>query len=451
MGNQDAPFVADPDDPEYDPTIDNAVVNLVKMTADRTVSFLFPTMPAFEIDPNTIEDTVEEAWIKETLFPENGGLTTLIKWALRGFLAGHSYVWVKNKKPVPRIVVLHPLSVTVFWKADDVAEVLWYEQRYIAQGKMFVRDFVKQDNSTWLIYDYEAKTSGVSLEDKVLDQITAQGNSDAYLNLDNVSFGDNFEIIGKPAVHTDTVPPIIDTAHLPHPDDYYGQSEYQQKDLQDIINRIVSERNKIIRENADPVDIITGASVEEVEAGEGNILSITNEKARVQRLSLTGDLSAVSTTLDKLIESYLAVARVVILKGEAKDLQRVTNAAVRTLFLDALAKNELLRAAYGQALSRICHIALMMAYANGAIGSNPADLKVLVHFPSPLPTDMTEVANINALAIANGYMSGRTAATNLNLNYAFEMNGREADAERKLQEKRAMMELEKEFRESNSL
>jgi hypothetical protein len=418
-GNHTPQVQADADDPEYDPSLDDASVNLAKMTADRTVSFLFPEIPEFQTDPQSIDDTPEEAWIKNELLPANGGLAMLTKLALRGFLAGHSFVWVKAAKPVPKIIVLQPMAVTVYWAADDVADVLWYEQRYIAQGRSYIRDFVKQKDGTWVIHEYASIAEEMTQAEKILDQITSQGNSDAWINLDGMRFGTTFKKEGKSIKHPSVIPPIIEIAHLPHPDDHYGQNEFSQKDLQDIINKMMAVRNRIVRENSDPVDVVDG-DIDEIE-DKGSIIAIP-QGSKVTRLQLTTDLGAINDTINDLIEKYLAVARVVILKGEAKDLQRVTNAAVRTLFLDALAKNSVLRSAYGFGLELVIKLALLMAYGdnNPAITANPENLRVTIKYASPLPTDMTEVANQSAIAVNGKWMSRYSASIAQGLDPAFE-------------------------------
>lgn len=426
LGRPDSQVKFDPDDVDYDPAMDNTTVNLTKMAADRTVSFLFPEVPEFQTDPQSIEDTSEETWIKDVFIPENGGLATFNKLALRGFLAGHAFVWMKASKPTPRIVVLQPLSVTVFWRADDVADVLWYEMRYIAQNRLFIRDFVKNDaDGTWTIYEYESTPNKRTLPEKVLEQLTAQGGQLSEWNLDGINFGGSFKAKGS-YKHPSTIPPIIDIAHLPHPDDYYGQGEFTQKDLQDIINQMMAVRNRIVRENSDPVDVVD-ADLDDIE-DKGSIIAIP-KGSKVTRLQLSSDLVAINATINDLVEKYLAVQRVVILKGEAKDLQRVTNAAVRTLFLDALAKNEILKATYGFALIRIIKLALIMAYGNGVtdITVNPETLKVSVLFGEPLPKDMTEIANVSAIAVNGGWMSLYDAQIAQGLNPAFTNSKLEAE------------------------
>lgn len=418
LGEQDPQLVVED---ETDPD-DNLTINLVQMTADRTVSFLFPEIPKIETDPTSIEDTPEETWIKD-FFEANGGLAALAKLALRGFLAGHSFV---RLKPIPKerigepdvfpsMLVLDPTMVTIYWKADDVADVLWYELRYMVGSRVYIQDFVNVGAAGWLIYTYRT----VEDQNDAMDAATLHGQGDSiFMNM--LEFNEGvFEQVGKPAVHTSRIPPIIEFPHLPHPDDRYGLSEFTQKDLQDAINRIASERNRIVRENSDPIDVITGAGANEVE-DEGSLITIDNAAARVSRLEMKGDLTGITTVLDKLIETYLAIARVVLLKGEAKDLQRVTNASVRTLFLDALSKNKILQSSYGSALKKLVKLALLMGFEAKQLSANPENIKLKLTFATPLPTDDTEIANINAISVNGGWMSPRTAATSQGLDWEFE-------------------------------
>src|SRR5690606_17909455 len=71
--------------PDTEPD-DNVVINLVKTTADRTASFLFPEAPVFEIDPENPDETPEEAFI-HGFIKANGGVAFLTKMAIRGFLS----------------------------------------------------------------------------------------------------------------------------------------------------------------------------------------------------------------------------------------------------------------------------------------------------------------------------------------------------------------------------
>lgn len=439
LGNQDEQLKqVDPNDPN-----DNTYINVVQMTADRTVSFIFPDVPHFETDPESVEDTPEELYLKKC-FEKSGGLIFLTKLALRGFLSGHAFVRVmppKKRKKYPEMVLLDPTTVSVFWRGDEVGKVLWYEQRYVAGGDFYIQDFIVNENEDgWMVRTFKSNfANSVALD----GYPTNHGNTYTPINiLDFTQLA--FEEVGSPQMHTSEIAPIIEFRHLPHPDDYYGLGEFTQKDLQDTINRIVSERTRIVRETSDPVDIITGADVDDVN-GDGGIITVANANARVNRLEMKGDLAGITSVLEKLIETYLAIARVVLLKGEAKDLQRVTNASVRTLFLDALSKNSLLQSSYGAGLGQVSKLLLMMGYANGLIDANPQDIEVLTHFGSPLPVDQTELANINALGLSGGYMSEYTAAINLNLDPKFEKIHRDEEMAKNLENQGKQMEMAAKF------
>lgn len=398
------------------------------MTADRTVSFLFPDMPQFQIDPNTLDDTPEEIFLKNVM-TANGGLQTLIKLALRGFLAGHNFVYVKPQSKrlrgtdilYPSINILDPTSVAVYWRADDVSDVIWYEQRYYVGDVFYIKDYINE-GKRWVIRTY----AGQQKTDNFLAQVPTnhQAHPMNFINFEETVFK-QVEF----AIHGSSLPPIIEWAHLPHPDDYYGLNEVSQKELQDTINAIATERMRIMRMHSEPLDIITGADPDEVE-GEGSVITISNPAARHTRAEMKGDLTGLTLVLDKLIETYLSIARVVLLKGEAKDLQRVTNASVRTLFLDALSKNSVLQSSYAGGLADICKLCLQMGYKSKLVATNPQDLQIAVKFGSALPIDMTEIANINASGIAGGYLSPTTAAINSGYNPAFEFAAIEAHQKR---------------------
>jgi hypothetical protein len=442
-----------PFDESTDDYNSNAVINLVQMTADRTVGFLFPAVPGFELDPKSQDDTPEESWLKAVI-EANGGLSMFTKLGLRGFLAGHAFLRVQQvpekrrgvPDQYPKISVLDPTSVSVYWRADDVGEVLWYEQRYMVGTEAYVQDYVHdQDNDRWVIYTYK-QTHSVDNVHPVVAVTTAHGRPQTLTALDTLDFsggaGYTFKQEGATLIHTGDIPPIIEFAHLPHPDDYYGMGEFTQQTLQDTINRIMSLRNRIIAESADPVDVFTGADASEIQKARG-FLAVASPHADVKRLEMKSDLTAVTETLDKLVETYLAVARVVLLKGEAKDLQRVTNASVRTLFLDALSKNATLQSSYGLALKKMVRLLLRMGVELKQVPATVAEAaKIVIRFPEPLPMDATEIANQAAIMVNMGAMSKRTAATTMGLDWSFETAAMEVEQAQALANQEAQLELQ---------
>lgn len=429
--------------PEDDETPDdNMTVNMVKMTVNRTKNFLFPDMPVIELDPETVEDTEEEKWAK-AFIKANGGLAMLHKMALRGCLAGHNYVRVvppKIKKPgvYPKIIVLNPTDVMTYWRGDDTADVLWYEYRYMVGTTVYIEDVVRADDEqSWMVYTYKA------LVDNAYEGYgTPTHHGLANVSVDTIAWGtrQNF-VLEKTEPHQSPIPPIIEWAHLPHPDDYYGQNEftYDLAALQDKINRTASERARIVRENSDPIDVITGFDGEEIEK-QGGLVTIGSPTARAQRLEMRSDLASINAVLQNLMETYLAISMVVLLKGEAKDLQRVTNASVRTLFLDMLSKNTLLQSSYGAAIEKIIKLGLTMGIATGNVKKAVTELDVTIKFGSSLPVDLFEVAQINQIMVTMGARSLQTAATNMGDDWAREQAQMEGELEMQVERMTKMQE-----------
>lgn len=430
-------------DPELEPN-DNTVINLVKITADRTASFLFPEIPTFQTDPDSVDETDEEKWIKK-LLEHNGGLVFLVRLVLRGFLGGHAFVRVKppkrypsrSERALPTFTLLDPMAVTIYWNADDQGEVLWYENRYMVGSAIYIQDYVWEPDAgrrgEWRIYTYRTG-------DKTFQYINSHSNSPhgagAQPRAEYIDFvaASSFTLVPTEegedyARHASDIPPIIEFEHLPHPDDRYGHGEVTQEALQDTINRVWSEINKIVRKHSDPVDVVTGAAITDVEQGD-DIMVIEQETAKVNRLEMRSDLTAALAVVQRLVKTYLAVARVVLLEGEAKDLQRVTNASVRTLFIDALAKNEILREAYGSGLKKMITLAMEMSGEKFATTIRNNDL--ILQWGEPLPVDKFEIAQINAIMLNAGARSKRTAATQLGDNWAFEHSSIEAEAAEQL-------------------
>lgn len=446
-GNQPDQLEFNEDEPD-----DNTVINLVKMTADRTVSFLFPAIPDFVTDEDKVEKNDEEKYILEAI-EANGGLNLLTKIGLRGFLSGHNFVRVKAVPEALRgrddvyesIISLDPLSISVFWKADDVSDVVWYEYRFISGNEVYIQDYVNNRNGSWTIYTY--KTVGET--NSIFNETPTAHGQGGVVSIDLVDFRTSTFTLVMTEEHTSLIPPIVEFPHLPDPDNYLGLNEVTQNDLQDTINRIASERNRIVRENSDPIDVLIGSDADEI-AGDGGFYSIANAGAKIQRLEMRGDLSGISDTLDRLVETYLSIARVVLLKGDAKDLQRVTNASVRTLFLDSIAKNSVLRQNYGMGLALIAKLVILMAFERGRLGDNPVNRKVSTKFPEPLPRDETEIANVNAVGTSNGWMSNRTAATRMGLDWATEKAQIDLQNEEALDQQRQQMELMQEFQPDES-
>ena len=121
---------------------------------------------------------------------------------------------------------------------------------------------------------------------------------------------------------------------------------------------------------------------------------------------------------------------------------RVTNASVRTLFLDAIAKNNILQSSYGRSLKLIVELGLKMS----GLPTANKEFDAQVIFSNPLPTDYTELANQLQIIANIGAISKRTVANKMDLNWAFEQAAMGAEQEQAMKQQEAQMALMQKFR-----
>lgn len=372
---------------------DNVVINKVKQATDRTVTFLFPKFPELELDPDVSSETPDEQWL-EKLWNENGGIALAHDMALVGALSGDVYVRVMPpddfyQDEYPQILVLDPKTIQTFWKSDNIRRVVWHELKwkvvFVDRTEEYIIDFINRGKE-WDIIQYKY-ASGVA----------------------------NWQIM-ETTKWKSALPPIIHWKHLPNPRNYYGTPEFTQSqiELNDKINLIGSENNRINRYHASPKTVATGTSAEEIqETAIDEMWAVESADAKVYNLEMQSDLISSINQFKLLSAEFLAESRVVILEGTVKDFQRVTNAGVRTVFLDMLTKNTILRWNYGKAIQMISRVAAYVA-------SKGENVVPTVNFSDPLPVDQTETANVDSLERQMNLVSRQTLSQKRGYNWQSE-------------------------------
>jgi hypothetical protein len=370
---------------------DNVVVNLIKLTVDRTVSHLFPSLPRFELDPDTSEETPDETWIRRA-WETNGGVLFLSSLAQNGSFAGHNYVRILPPDidhPNGRLVNIDPTQIISFWRADDIDKVVWYEQFWKHGDNTYIIDFVNRD-TFWEIIEYENAGGGWK---KTATTLWNQAHG-----------------------------PIVDWKHLPNPNRYYGSGEVSSLSVQDTVNLLYSEMARIVRYHASPKTVAIGVEATEIKpTAIDEMWTIAQENASIINLEMQSELQASQALVTELQEHYLAVSRVVLLRGEVKDFQRVTNTGVRTVFLDMTAKNNLLVASYRDAIRRISQRLALVGLGR------VLDPEVI--FPDPLPTDRKETIDSLAIERAMKIVSRETASTKAGYHWPTELKKQEKEEE----------------------
>lgn len=361
--------------PDEDDINDNITINVTKQGVDRTLSFLFPDLPLFQLDED--KETPQEEWLN-SVFRYNGGAYWLSILAQNGSLAGHNYVKVippKSNAEYPRLIAMNPCVPITYWKADDPDQIVWYELKWKVGKDEMLQDYVHNEDDTWTVYEY-----------------TRGSGTQAWSTAEKSEWASPY-------------PPILSAPHLPNPNEHYGLAEITQNsiDLNDAINRVASDIGKILRYHASPRTIAIGITQDKIKPGAiDSLWTIDDKDAKIMNLEMQSDLASSMSFLTFLNDMFLAQARVVIMRGTVKDFQRVTNTGIRAVFLDMIAKNELLRWSYGILLQKICQTLLF-------IHGTPSNTMPTVTWVDPLPTDELEQVNRMQIEQANGWLDPETA------------------------------------------
>lgn len=405
IGEQDQQL----DEIENEPN-DNTVINVTKTIIDREVSFIFADMPSFKLDLDEADNSPLEKWLDD-VFYENGGLSFLNILALQGALSGHTFARVLQKTDqydYPRVVPVDPNTISVYWKADDPQTVIFYTIEWTIGGNEYALDFV---NNAYIRREakdefkklHELALIGSHIVDVVVGSpllsepsMVSDWSIIQYSSISNIP--SNFKVDEFEAWASE-LSPIVDVPHIPNPRSYYGWSsaEPDSKKSQDSINLVMSEIMRIIRYHASPRTIASGADADDIVPTSVRHMWAVPSDVKIENLEMQSDLAASHTTLQFMYDQMLAQQRVVLLRGEVKDFQRVTNTGVSTVFMDMLAKNKVLRHQYSRLLQGI-------ASRLAVVGGKGA-LKPRIAFVNPLPLDRSEDVATNALEVKTGFKS----------------------------------------------
>lgn len=364
---------------------DNVIINVFKQAVDRTASMLFPQVPDFELDPDATDQTPDEKWLLD-VWEANGGLELMQEMAQTGCFMGHNFVRVTAPDrdagdEFPRIMLVNPGNVVAYWRVDDIKRVLWYEiswtsTEYDQRGARFQVDYildVVNNGKQWQELQYKREGSATWVPD----------GSQKWM----WKFG-----------------PVVDWKHLPNQGHYYGKGETDNLELSDKINEKSSETNRIIRYHSAPKTVGTGVEAGEINrVGADELWTVGSPDAEFYNLEMKSDLAAAKNHTLFMYDNFLAERRVVILKGEIKDFQRVTNAGVRTVFMDALNKNKILQASYGKALAEISRRLFILK-------DGRTDVVPTVNMRDALPTDRLEDINVASVERSLNIVSRETLA-----------------------------------------
>jgi hypothetical protein len=353
------------------PVAENVTVNVSGKVVDQTVSMLMGKSPKIATGDETIDALIEEiadANLDDVFYHD---------LAEAGALAGHVFVkFSPDEEKKVRWILQDAALVTVYWPPSDGKRAIGYKIEW-SEGKTDYRQDIlfQAERMSWIILDLKKEGTG------------------------------KWERTKEDTIWPYIFPPIVDWQNLPNYKSYYGKSDLKLVEMNDSINFSASNINLILKYHAHPKTIATGVSAEKItETAVDGLWTVENEAAKIYNLEMQSDLASSMNYLEFLRAEFFSEQRAVDVASMKDRIGQLTNFGLRTLFLDALAKNSTKQLLYGYGLKELIYRSLVIL-------SVPVDAKAInVTFYDPMPENKTETAQEAKTENEAGFISHQTGS-----------------------------------------
>jgi hypothetical protein len=349
------------DGQEFD---DNVRTNWARLFVDKGVSFLFGAGLTVEVGADEERDEATEKVI-EDIWQANDKDILLHILGTNGAVCGHAFVKLAQKpgQVEPRIILLDPANVAVFWHPDDYERVLGYRLQWTGIDPLTGRAITRRQDiapnadppTFWEITDYISRGTGARWE---------QIGSERW----------PFEFA-----------PILSCQNLPAPNEYWGTEDLDELliDTMQTHNYLASNITRIIRFYAHPLTYVTGARASNIDRSPGGVFVLPAE-AKMQNLEMQSDLSS-SIELVKMVQAWLHAQACVpeVATGRTEDLGALSGTALQVMYQPLVERTATKRRLYGRLIEDISRACLAMM-------GQPSDIDLRINWPTALPENESE-------------------------------------------------------------
>lgn len=380
---------------------DNVIINHSRRIVNLSSFFLFGKEVRWELTEGkrtADEKKLDEIWGRST----EQRMALLSDVAINGGVCGTAFLQLlppDDRHDMPRIVNLNPALVFPQWNPDDLADVWVYELRWRSDDK------VKRDIYT----------------------LTESGGWEIW----------HEELVGPRWAESrpkETWPwqwaPIVHAKNLPLPNEFWGLSDLEDADLNDAVNFIASNTNRILRLFAHPQLWGYGFGEGNIAADPGKIIMARNPQANLQMLQMAGSMGASDTYLHALTEWFYSTAQSIELNPQTASLGAQSGFALRVLHQPLLQTTEIKRQHYGAMIIEANRRLLDM------LGRGDDKLTTL-HWQDPLPLDEGSQTAWDKFELEMGLASKETVATRRGLDWEQEQERLAKEKEAALAEQQA--------------
>jgi hypothetical protein len=346
---------------------DNIILNEIEIFADKLETMLVGD--GLKFDAAGDDQTTETDEQITDLWKQNRGEILQANIALAGVLEGHLAVRLTPVDGLewPRLQRVRQAHFSAFWDPFDLTQVNWYRLQgnnrridYV-QGRLTEGE-IDQAQPVWTEFTYEAVGTDIDALG-----ISKEATKWELANIQEWPY---------------EFPPIVDWQNLPNPNWYYGRADVISAiRLNDALNFLVSNLNRIIKYFASPRTVGTGFTADDVMPTQvGGLWTIENPEAKVTNLEMQSDASLSRWLADVLFQTLWQSGGLVDPQTTKDKIGQLTNFGLRVLFSDAIGRIAKKRRLYGEGLDKIIDWSFILA------GLAPPE-SVTIIWPDVLPED----------------------------------------------------------------
>lgn len=350
---------------------DNVRVALSRKIVNKGNNFLFGKPLQWQLDSTTAETALANIWGNQetqTAF--------LAELGINGAVNGTGYIQIVAKPDnTIKLKNLDPNWVFTTPDPNDTDLAIKYDLRFTVGDDLYRIMHELNDAGKWIYYKQKYD---INRKEWVL--------------------------VERPVTWLFDWPFIVHLKNLPNPNSFYGASDLEDADINDTINLVASNVNRIIRIFAHPIVWGYGFGSNAINVDSSKVITATAESAKLEALELARDLSSPQEYLKFLRSIYSEVTNVPESDPERLKIGASSGFALEVLFNDLMLKTGIKRSFYGKALIELNRRLLEMS----GLGN---DNITTLHWPNPLPVDKVSETTSDQFELASGLVSKRTLST----------------------------------------
>jgi hypothetical protein len=354
---------------------DNVVINLSRRVVNKGVDFLFGKPLTWQLSEN--DTTPEEEMLERIWGSPEKRMGMFAELALNGGVCGDFYLQIVPPAPgeeLPRVVNLNPSIVFPKTDPNDISKEWAFELRWF-RGDVLCRTIhaLREDGQSWETWDEQMGRG-------------------------------RWERISAPTLWPFAWPMIIHGKNLPNPNSYYGLSDLEDADINDAINMIASNIQRITRIFAHPMVWARGFGEKAVSVDSSQMFLSQDDNAQMGALELGRNLSSSQDYLSFLRTAFSEITAVPQSDPDRMGIGAQSGFALKVLFNDLLLKTGIKRSNYGTAIVETNRRLLDL------MGMGEANVSKL-HWLDPLPVDGRESAETDRFELDSEIVSRETVST----------------------------------------